>query len=183
MILVVILDLAIAAHATWPQHLTPDRAQEHASHAEAAADPDRKVSPDLLLAVARVESGFHGDRVSRLVRGKRITGRWRSIRRPPSEGSLFCGVGQTRAGRSWRRCVLMRDLTVGYSALTDELAWWLEYTHGDLPAALRGHACGIRAKRTCGSHGGTRKPYADRVLDGLRRLRARRLAAQREAGT
>lgn len=150
------LALATAAHETWPDYLDADQAAEHAWHAERAASEENQVPADLLLAVAAVETHFRPTVVS-VVRGKR-----------------FCGILQSQAGRSKRRCRDQQALGLGYQVGAHELAAWIRYRKGDLRAALRGYACGIRAKRTCGSHGGRKRPYDLRVLDGLRRLQARR---------
>lgn len=156
--LLLVADLAIAAAATWPTYLDAEAAQEHAWHAERAAVD--MVPAELLIAVAAVETHFDAKRVS-LVRGKR-----------------FCGPVQAQAGRSKRRCRELQALGEGYATGARELADWLRYTKGDLPAALRGYACGVRARLTCGSHGGRKLPYHERVLRGLRRLQAARAAAE-----
>lgn len=130
-------------------------AREHVAAARLAAGGG--VSAELLLAVADVESRYHPDSVSRVHRGRRITGRWRATT-PAGDGPRYCGPLQAQAGRSWERCVALRDVRRGYQAGADELREWLGWTGGDLAAALRGHGCGWRGVR------GSCRGYDRRVL-------------------
>lgn len=130
-------------------------AREHVAAARLAAGGGIEV--ELLLAVADVESRYQADSVSRVEHGRRVTGRWRSSA-PAGSGPRFCGVAQAKAGRSWRRCLELRDLRIGYLAAADELREWLDWTGGDLAAALRGHGCGWRGVR------GQCREYDRRVL-------------------
>lgn len=138
-------------------------------HAAAAVDnADEHVSPELLLGVAYIESRFDPTATSRIEGSVRKTGSYPSTAPPRGgiHGSLFCGPLQTYAG-TWRRCLAMRDLAVGYRAGAAELNQWLRDRRvgGDIRKALLGHACGnagLRANRCRG--------YPSRVLRFVERL-------------
>lgn len=127
-----------------------DRAELHVDAAEYAAKEvdDPRITPSLLLAMARVESNYDPTATSRMVNGVRVTGMWRSTR-PTGHGKRFCGPLQTIAGDRWVDCLAQRDLYVGYLTGAKEMVFWLGAAEryrvpGDrLRAALRGHGCGI----------------------------------------
>jgi len=137
-------------------------ARAHVAAARLAAGGG--VAVELLLAVADVESRYQADSVSRLQAGRRVTGRWRSLT-PAGSGPRFCGPLQAQAGRSWERCVALRDVRRGYQAGADELREWLRWTGGDLAAALRGHGCGWRGVR------GQCRGYDRRVLRRVAKIK------------
>lgn len=117
---------------------------------------------ELLLAVAAVESGYNPTWVSRIEDGARKTGRWRSDK-PVGKGPRCCGVMQTVAGHSWKKCLAQRDIEIGYAVGAKELATWLDRT-GDIRKALAGHGCGNAGLESgCGT-------YPARVLRRARRL-------------
>lgn len=144
-------------------YMAPEHAALHAAAAQIAAS-ETKLEPELLLAVAWVESRFDSSATSRVERGGRRTGSWPSSARA-GRGPRFCGVMQTIAGDDWAACLAQRPLLVGYRTGAAELRAWLRLSRGDLRAALNGHGCGV-AGMTAGCRG-----YADRVLAIARRLR------------
>jgi hypothetical protein len=146
----------LADHLAHRHGLPPAVAREHVAAARLAA-AGGGIEVELLLAVADVESRYQADSVSRVEHGRRVTGRWRSSK-PAGSGPRFCGALQAQAGSSWRRCLELRDLRAGYRAAADELREWLDWTGGDLAAALRGHGCGWRGVR------GQCRGYDRRVL-------------------
>jgi hypothetical protein len=120
-------------------------------HAASVAATE-ELTPEVLLAVAYVESRLDPFWISRVERSRRIYGRHRAST-PPKHldrtQSLYCGVLQTRA-RSWEACVAQRDLVVAYRAGAAELTSWLhdKRVRGDLALALAGHGCGNHGVRT-----------------------------------
>lgn len=117
---------------------------------------------ELLLAVAAVESDYNPTWVSRIEDGERRIGRWRSDQ-PVGEGPRCCGVMQTRAGHSWKKCLAQRDVIVGYQVGATELTAWFDRTR-DIRKALAGHGCGNAGLSSgCGT-------YPARVLSRARRL-------------
>lgn len=151
----------LADHLERRHGLPPAVAREHVAAARLAAGGGIEV--ELLLAVADVESRYQADSVSRVEAGRRVTGRWRSSA-PAGRGPRFCGSLQAQAGSSWRRCLELRDLRIGYRAAADEIRDWLRWT-GDVAAALRGHGCGWRGVR------GTCRGYDRRVLRRVAKLK------------
>lgn len=151
----------LADHLERRHSLPPAVAREHVAAARLAAGGG--VAVELLLAVADVESRYQADSVSRLQAGRRVTGRWRSLT-PAGSGPRFCGALQAQAGRTWSRCLELRDLRTGYRAAADELREWLGWT-GDVAAALRGHGCGWRGVR------GTCRGYDRRVLRRVAKIK------------
>lgn len=145
-------------------YMTPEHAVLHATAATIAAR-ESGLEPELLIAVAWVESRFDASATSRIERGARKTGSWPSTERA-GNGPRFCGVMQTIAGGDWADCLAQRSLLVGYRTGAAELRAWLRLSRGDLRAALDGHGCGV-AGMTAGCRG-----YAGRVLAIARRLRA-----------
>ena len=137
------VELALRLHAAVPALDLPD-AYEHAGAALAAST--ERVQPELLLAVAFVESRFDPTATSRVVNGHRTTGRYPSSS-PPSgldtKATLFCGPLQTIA-TTWNECLAMRDVDHAYAAGAAELEKWLgdRRVHGDVKRALAGHGCG-----------------------------------------
>lgn len=130
-------------HAAVPS-VAPEVAFAHASAAIAAASPS--VSPELLLAIAYVESRYDPTATSRVEGATRKTGSYPSTIEPANlavRASLFCGPLQTFAG-SWRDCLALRDLKTAYTAGATELDTWLRdrRVHGDVTRALAGHGCG-----------------------------------------
>ncbi len=142
-------------------------AHAHVAAATAAATPD--VPPELLLAIAFVESRYDATATSRVVAGKRRTGPYRSTE-PPAHldphASLFCGPLQTFA-RTWSECLAQRDLAVGYAAAVSELTHWLgdRRAHHSIVRALAGHGCGNAGVVTGRCNG-----YPERVRAIERRL-------------
>lgn len=123
--------------------------------------------PALLLAQAYYESRYVPESTSRLVDGKRQTGRWRSRQEPQGwSGVLYCGVTQT-AATTWRRCLELRDdHEVAFRTQVRELTNWLKHTGGDLTKALGGYGCG-NAGLTGPCNG-----YPQRVLRLMHKLKA-----------
>ncbi len=142
------------------------------AHASAAVDASTAhVQPELLLAIAFVESRFDVTATSRVEGRKRRTGHYASTL-PPSNlntrTSLYCGPLQTFAG-SWSECMAMRDPHVAYAAGADELETWLrdKRVRGDITRALAGHGCGNHGVTT-----GKCNSYPQRVLWQQRRFAA-----------
>lgn len=142
-------------------------AYENASAAVDASTP--RVQPELLLAIAFVESRFDVTATSRVEGHKRRTGHYASTT-PPADldarMSLYCGPLQTFAG-SWSECMAMRDPHVAYAAGADELEHWLrdKRVRGDITRALAGHGCGNHGVNT-----GKCNLYPQRVLWQERRF-------------
>lgn len=137
------LALALRLHAVVPT-LPIEDAYVHAAIATAAATD--QVAPELLLAIAYVESRYDPTWVSRVEHGKRVIGRSRSTRPPRAldrRASMFCGPLQTRA-RSWTECLALRDPSRAYRAGAREIASWLRdrRVRGDVRLALAGYGCG-----------------------------------------
>jgi hypothetical protein len=138
-----VLALMIRLHAAVPDLGWSDTfehviAAEHASSAH--------VRPELLLAIAFIESRFDATATSRVEGGKRVTGRYPSTTRPArliTNTSLFCGPLQTFAG-SWNACMELRKLPNAYAAGVTELEQWLRdpRVRGDIGRVLAGHGCG-----------------------------------------
>ena len=156
-------------------------------HGAAAVDaPTAHVQPELLLAIALVESRFDVTALSRVEGNHRRAGRYPSTKPPANlntRGSMYCGPLQTFAG-SWAECMSMRDPHVAYAAGADELERWLRdrRVRGDVTRALAGHGCGNHGVNT-----GKCNFYPQRVLwqerlfaMGLRRAHH---AAQAQART
>ena len=160
------LSLAIRLHTAVPA-LPLDQVMAHAMAAEDAATP--QVTPELLLAVAFVESRFDPTATSRVENGTRRTGAYPSTA-PPADltrhASLFCGPLQTIA-QSWQQCLTMRSLPVAYHAGVAELETWLRdrRVHGNIRRALAGHGCG-----NFGVVSGRCNGYPSRVLGMERRF-------------
>ncbi|MBA3540604.1 MAG: hypothetical protein H0T79_13420 [Deltaproteobacteria bacterium] len=135
-----------------------------AAHVAAArAASTERITPELLLAIAFVESRFDVTAVSRVEGHKRKTGRYPSTQAPASldrRASLYCGPLQTFAG-SWAQCLEYRDLPTAYAAAAAELEQWLgdRRVHGDVTRALAGHGCGNYGVTTGKCNG-----YPGRVL-------------------
>ena len=164
------LELALRLHAAVPTLDLVD-AFEHAEAAEHAATPH--VQPELLLAIAFVESRYDVTATSRVESGKRRTGHYASVAAPAHldiHASLYCGPLQTFAS-SWSECVALRDLPSAYTAGASELEQWLRdrRVRGDLSLALAGHGCGNLGVRT-----GKCNHYPERVLWIARALHAKK---------
>jgi hypothetical protein len=158
--------LALAARLTGAvPALDPELAAAHVAAAHAAATDE--IRPELLLAMAYVESRYSPYALSRMVDGERRTGNWTPSRPPPFDRgtSLFCGPLQTRA-LSWKQCLSHRDLTVAYHTSVRELTVWLRdrRVRGNIAKALAGYGCGNHGVTT-----GRCNRYPERVL---RRARA-----------
>jgi hypothetical protein len=146
-------------------------------HAQAAlaASTDR-VGPELLLAIAFVESRFDVTATSRVEGKQRRTGHYASTT-PPSNlntrRSMYCGPLQTFAS-SWNECMAQRDPHVAYAAAVDELERWLRdrRVRGDITRALAGHGCGNYGVAT-----GKCNLYPQRVLWQERRFEMGRAPA------
>jgi hypothetical protein len=137
------LELATRLHAAVPT-LPPADAYAHAAAAIEASSP--RVAPELLLAIAFVESRYDPTATSRIEGTTRRTGPYPSLAQPADlapHGSLYCGPLQTYAA-SWRDCLAMRDLRIAYAAGASELETWLRdrRVQGDIVRALAGHGCG-----------------------------------------
>ena len=160
--------LAMRLQAAQPELSFWD-AYENASAAVEASTPD--VQPELLLAIAFVESRFDVTATSRVEGRKRRTGHYAGTT-PPSnlntKMSMYCGPLQTFAG-SWSECMAMRDPHVAYAAGADELETWLrdKRVRGDITRALAGHGCGNHGVTT-----GKCNRYPQRVLWQERRFAA-----------
>jgi hypothetical protein len=160
------LALALRLHAAVPALDVTD-AYAHVEAAQAAATAH--VSPELLLAIAYVESRYDPTATSRVEGTHRRTGRYPSTVAPAHlavGASLYCGVLQTYAG-SWDDCLALRALPAAYAAGAAELEQWLrdKRVRGDIALALAGHGCGNRGVTT-----GKCNAYPDRVLWIARRL-------------
>lgn len=141
------------------------------------AAASRDVSPEFLVGLAYAESDFDPRSTSRWERGRRRTGvpRWSS---PPRgvRGPYFCGVLQAQAGKSWDRCLALRDLAAGYKAGADEIRSWLKICRRlgspGIRCALTGHVAGFDAdkKVTCSARC---EKYIDKVLRRARKARRR----------
>jgi hypothetical protein len=157
--------LAMRLHSTVPGLAWSD-AFGHVIAAEQSATI--RVQPELLLAIAFVESRFDPTATSRVEDGVRRTGPYSGIAPPPNlvaTASLYCGPLQTFAG-SWRDCLALRALPTAYAAGVSELEQWLRdrRVHGDLVRALAGHGCGNHGVLT-----GKCNAYPERVL-GMQRV-------------
>jgi hypothetical protein len=157
--------LVLRLHSTVPA-MSWGEAIDHAS-AAVHASTDR-VQPELLLAVAFVESRFDPTATSRVEGGTRRTGHYPWTAPPPNlvvRASLYCGPLQTFAA-SWSDCVALRQLHAGYAAGAAELEQWLRdrRVHGSITLALAGHGCGNWGLAT-----GKCNEYPSRVLR-VRRL-------------
>jgi hypothetical protein len=152
--------LALRLHSTVPA-LGWSEVFDHAVAAEQAATAH--VQPELLLAIAFVESRFDATATSRVEGSTRRTGRYPSTAPPPNlaeKTSLYCGPLQTFAG-SWRECMALRALPNAYAAGASELEQWLRdrRVRGDVVRALAGHGCGNHGVLT-----GRCNAYPERVL-------------------
>ena len=170
-------ELAMRLHAAVPW-LEPADAFAHASAAMEAASP--RVAPELLLAVAFVESRFDPTATSRVEGRARKTGHYPWTAPPANlaaSASLYCGPLQTFAG-SWSECLALRKLDTAYSAAVSELETWLHdrRVRGNLVLALAGHGCG-----NYGVTSGHCNAYPDRVLWIRARLAPPRLVEARRA--
>jgi hypothetical protein len=139
-------------------------------HADAAVQAStQRVSAELLLSIAYVESRYDRTATSRVEGHRRRTGSYRSTR-PPTDlaprASLYCGPLQTFAA-SWSECVGLRDFHAAYAAGVAELEQWLrdKRVRGRLELALAGHGCGNHGVVTGKCNG-----YPARVFRVARRL-------------
>jgi len=158
--------LALRLHAAVPD-LSPAEAYAQAADAQHAATPTLR--PELLLAVAYVESRFDPTAMSRVEDGIRRGGSVPGAHPPPRldrRGAMFCGLHQTRA-RTWRECVALRDPATSYARAVGQLEAWIadRRVAGSLPRALAGYACGNHGVRT-----GRCNRYPARVLWAARRI-------------
>jgi hypothetical protein len=155
-----VVALAVRLHTAVPT-LEPAAAFVHAEAAVEAATP--RVAPELLLAVAFVESRFDATATSRVEAGTRHTGSFPSLA-PPARldprASLYCGPLQTYAS-SWLHCLAERAPAVAYPAAVTELEQWLrdKRVRGSVRRALAGHGCGNSGLAT-----GACNHYPERVL-------------------
>src|SRR5215216_4891913 len=98
-------------------------AYTHADAAVEAAQP--ALPPELLLAIAYIESRFDATATSRVEGRVRQTGSYPSTQPPRAlRGSLYCGPLQTYAA-SWSQCLAMREPARAYGAAARELAQWI----------------------------------------------------------
>lgn len=166
--LIKVMGLAMRLHAAQPE-LSLWSAYEHATAAVEASTA--QVQPELLLAIAFVESRFDVTATSRVEGRKRRTGHYASTTPPThlnAKMSMYCGPLQTFAG-SWDECISLRDPRVAYVAGADELEKWLrdKRVRGDITRALAGHGCGNFGVTT-----GKCNLYPQRVLWQERRFAA-----------
>jgi len=162
------MGLAMRLQAADPQLSFWD-AYENATAAVEASTAE--VQPELLLAIAFVESRFDVTATSRVEGKQRRTGHYAGTT-PPSHldtrRSMYCGPLQTFAG-SWSECISLRDPHVAYAAGASELESWLrdKRVRGDITRALAGHGCGNHGVTT-----GKCNFYPQRVLWQERRFAA-----------
>ena len=160
------LGLALRLTATYPA-LDVGDALAHAQAATQAATA--QISPELLLAIAFVESRFDPQAVSRVEGKRRRVGHYPSSQ-PPARlrkgTSLYCGPLQTFA-TSWDECMKQQDLTLAYTTGAKEVTRWLRdrRVRGDMTRALAGYGCGNRGVNT-----GQCNRYPGRVLWQAKRL-------------
>src|SRR5512143_963232 len=134
--------LVLRLHAAMP--LDPLEATLHVQAAMAAST--ERVAPEVLLAIAFVESRYDPLAVSRVEGTKRVLGHYGSDappRRLKQGSSLYCGPLQTFAA-SWDDCLKQRDLFIADASSAKELERWLRdrRVRGDLTRALAGYGCG-----------------------------------------
>jgi hypothetical protein len=164
------IELALRLWIAVPE-LPFETAYEHAEAAMHASTSTPAVAPELLLAMAYVESRYDATATSRVVGGQRRTGSYPSTRAPaglqPRFG-LYCGPLQAQAW-TWERCMALRVLEHGYGTGAGELARWLRDPHvrGKVALALAGYAGGYIgvADRYC-------RGYPARVLWLERRIKS-----------
>lgn len=162
------LGLALRLTATYPALEVTD-AMAHAHAATLASTP--QITPELLLAIAFVESRFDPLAVSRVEGKRRRVGHYPSTE-PPARlrkgKSIYCGPLQTFAA-SWDECMQQRELRVAYASGAKEIGRWLrdKRVRGDMTRALAGYGCGNRGVRT-----GKCNRYPGRVLWQAKRLEA-----------
>jgi hypothetical protein len=170
------LELAFRLTAAVPA-LEPGTALAHAVAAYEARS--EMVEPELLLAMAYIESRYDPTSLSRVEGDTRKTGPWRS-NVPPKlmnrEKSIFCGPLQTYA-RSWKQCLQQRELHVAYPTAVAELEVWLRdrRVRGRLSKALAGYGCGNHGVNT-----GKCNRYPERVLRMKEKIA---VGGRREHGT
>lgn len=146
-----VMTIAAAIPAAYPTaRVSPDAAVEHALAAVAAETPD--FPAELLVAVARRESGFDSASVSRRIGPvgiRRTTGAWRSTARPRgATGNFYCGATQATA-QTWAECLRLRDVRAAYASTAAELAEWQRRTRSatvTLGAYNGGNKCLARGK-------------------------------------
>src|SRR4051812_26775009 len=115
--------LALRLHSALP--VDPLDAALHVRAAMAASTDN--VKPEVLLAIAYVESRFDTLAVSRIEGNRRVLGHYGSDQPPKrlkKNSSLYCGPLQTFAS-SWEECMQQRNLDVAYAASARELERWL----------------------------------------------------------
>jgi hypothetical protein len=162
--------LALRLHSAMP--VDPIEATLHV-HAAMQASTD-EIAPEVLLAIAYVESRFDTLALSRLEAGKRVRGRYLSDVAPKKwkpGTSLHCGPLQTWA-KTWDECLRYRsDLRAAYAAGAHQLSTWLRdrRVRGDLTRALAGYGCGNHGVKT-----GKCNRYPGRVLWQARRISSTR---------
>lgn len=118
-------------------------------------------TPALLLALVDVESDFDPTSTSRLVNGVRVTGNWRSTKRPPNAiGPYCCGVSQA-TGKTWSHCLALRDPDVALATTVASLVVW-QRRGKTVRRALQGYGCGNAGLK------GACKAYATRVFARMR---------------
>lgn len=164
------LELALRLHSAVPTLDVIDAYEHAAAACEASTD---QVEPELLLAVAFIESRFDPTATSRVEGASRKTGHYAGFAPPPAldpHASLYCGALQTFAA-SWSECLSLRDLPKAYAAAVSELETWLhdKRVRGDVTRALAGHGCGNYGVTT-----GRCNAYPARVLRIEHRFSIRR---------
>lgn len=171
------LHLTLALRLYAGTSLGPADVLAHVHAATVAATEE--LPPELLLAVAFVESRYDPRWVSRVEGTRRVYSRIRGATPPKrmnKHKSLFCGVMQTHA-KTWDACLSQRrDLVVAYRAGAAELTSWLRdrRVRGDLSRALAGYGCGNKGVRT-----GKCNRYPGRVLYQASRLGGKRTVQAR----
>ena len=169
------LELALRLHSAVPA-LDVGDAYAHACAAIEASSPG--VEPELLLAIAYIESRFDSTATSRVEGTQRKTGHYAGFAPPDRlnpHASLYCGPLQTFAS-TWQECLSQRDLSTAYAAAVSELETWLRdrRVHGDVTRALAGHGCGNYGVTT-----GKCNEYPSRVLGIEHRFSVRRASSAR----
>jgi hypothetical protein len=169
-------DLSAALLKTGQHYLkTPEAVMPHVEAAIAAET--RKVSAEMLLAIAYYESRYLPEATSYVINGQRQAHiPWWAWRKWPPlgvSGPYFCGVTQVAAAKSWKKCLELRDVPSAYVAARTTLTNWLKICRNRMRCALTGYGGGFPAIER-----GT-STYPSRVLSRTRLLLKRTDAARK----
>jgi hypothetical protein len=104
-------------------------AQTHVA-AAIAASTATGIDPDVLLAIAYVESRYNPKSVSRVECHDgvcaRKTGVWEKDTKPPgAKPTYYCGVTQVGGNITWAKCVELRDIDEAYLTGAIHLDSWM----------------------------------------------------------